>query len=605
MARRLGWAALVTAATVLAGCGVPGHTDVRRDGPPQQRCEAPVGSAVVPPSAGNVTDPKALVERFLRTGAGGPREAEALLEEFLPAEAASSWKPAPELVVVRQLADIATPTRSDKGEYLVTVRVQPVGTLNDQGMLLEPEDSAQVTLSFHVAPRNANSGELVIKNPPPDMYLLTEALAGQPESVYQPYPIYFWDESGTRLVPDLRYLPRTGTLENRARALVSWVVKGPSPQLGDAVRGLPQDLGTAKEAVLCSEQIVVDLSGNALATPDLLPNLASQLTWTLRPVFDGAVVLTVASTTQYVLLGTKERPQDDPARLYASPALYCVEGGQVVSGCSRSGGGPAILSAKENAQVVAAAVTADQNHAALVRREAQGRYRLFVGRVRSENGDVAYLPSELSGGSLSRPTWLSSTSGPLGLIAVDGRLHMFTSLGAQGVQTTKLEIPGLSRIVAVSAAPDGHRIVLAANDGAYVAALVPKGGGVDVLSPRRLPTTALRGVSDVAWSRAERVLLLGNDGERPALSELTVDGAIETKGPRLEEGASHLSASPRPYPTNASDAGKPGPIVFERLNEAWKLDGFDGVPEPIPVTGPSPSPGTTTQAQPTIPFFQG
>lgn len=612
MARR--WRAvpllLALAGSGLAGCAVPGETDVTLDGPAQQRGASTGGSVVVAQGPGGATDPEELVKRYLRAGADGPKGAAEKLRAFLLP--GTAWQPGPELTVIRPLSD---PVKTSLGGNLfeVTVEVLPVGVLTDRGFVVEPTARTAHTLRFKVAPSRGRAqdqqdvpqgaDELRISSPPPGMYLTSAALAGV-DALYQPYPVYFWDSTGGILVPDLRYLPLTATKDERRRLLVQWVVGGPSDWLNGAVRALPSEIVLRSNVVYSENRIVVDLTAQA-ATADLT-RLAKQLAWTLRPVYNGPIELRVEGQPK-LLARASDSPTANPALPYAgAPMSFCVVSGKVIRDCT-TGQELAILNVQQNSRVVAAAVAANKQYAALVRTEAGGRRRLVVGVW--DGGTAAYTTTSLSGAVMSRPAWLPPIIAARGLIAVDGRLYAFA---AGSARTSAVEI-SVGDVTGVSVAPDGRRVVIAAGGGAYVATLMPKGDTLVLQRLRRLPSS-LTGVSAVAWSRLDRVVLLGRDGGRHALTELTTDGAVEDRlGVQFGEAVvTQLSAYPDfpDYPENPDysdyprDGSARGAILIESQGKAWRVFAADHKEIKLGLApGTSPVPGSAVPV-PMAPFFQ-
>ncbi|HET8660786.1 MAG TPA: LpqB family beta-propeller domain-containing protein [Micromonosporaceae bacterium] len=604
LTRRTPWLVLPLL-LILGGCGVPGETDVTLDGPVQQRGAATGGSVAVVRGPDGSTDPEDLVRRYLSAGAGGPKGAAGQLRQFFLPEQDQEWLPGAELTVVRVLSG-PLETKLGGGFHKVTVNVRLVGALTDRGTVVEPSAPAWRTLEFKVSEQDQQdvpqgAKRLRIAEAPDGMYLASNALDGKADAlyqdIYQPYSAYFWDAALVpALVPDLRYLPLTVSEEERLRLLVKWVVDGASEWLGTAGRTSPADIVLRSNVVYSVDRLVVDLTFQAAAA-DLVP-LAKQLAWTLYPIFKGSIELRVEGQPKQQFRATLSAPAN-PAQPYATePTTFCVAAGKVQRNCAL-GEHLAVLEAPQNSQVVAAAVARNQQCAALVRTDAGSRRRLVVGQVVQET--PSYTATRLTGVVMSRPSWLPPPSAQCadaqGLVAVDGRLHVFTA----GSASTSVVKTASRAVTGVSVAPDGLRVVMAADGAAHVATLVRKGDTLELQRLRQLPAS-LTGISAVAWSRPDRVVLLGQEGGRHALTELTVDGAIEEAlhVPLGEAVVTQLSA----YPNPPGDGLARRQVLVEFQNKAWRgtTDRLDEIEVGL-APGASPDPARATIV-PSAPFYQ-
>jgi len=584
---------------ILVGCGVPGETDVTLDGPAQQRGTVAGGSVVAVPGPARSTDPEDLIQRYLRAGAGGPQRAADHLRSFFMPELRMSWQSGAELTVVRVLSQ---PVKTSLGgdSFKVTVDVQPVGALTERGTVVEPSAPARRTLEFSVLayeqqdiPQGAD--ELRVDGAPDGMFLDSRALDSVLDiyqDIYQLYPIYFWDAAGTTLIPDLRYLPLTAGEDERRQMLVQWAVERPSDWLGTVVRPRTAEIALRSKVVYSVDRLVVDLTFQAAAV-DLDP-LAKQLAWTLRPVYDRLIELRVEGQPKKQIRVASAG--GNPALLYEpSPMRFCVVNTQVLPECTLGQHLP-VLDALHNVRVAAAAVAKNHRYAALVRVEPNRPPRLLVGQMTW--GVPSYVVTNLTGAVMSRPCWLpppSASTAARGLIAVDGALHMFTS-GSKSTSVVRTAPPG---VTGVSVAPDGLRVVIAADGAAYVATLTRKGETLELQRLRRL-SASLTEISAVAWSRPGWVVLVGRDGGRYALTELTVDGAIEDRvDVQLGEAdVTQLSAYP------AGDWSARGPILIESQGKAWQVFTVRHVEISVgQASGASVDPGTPAPV-PSAPFLQ-
>lgn len=600
--RRTVWLALPLAALALAaGCGVPDHTDVALDGPAQQRGGTSGTAGVEPKGPADAVNAQELVEFYLRAAAQGPATAAEQLRPFIAPNTA--WQPGTELTIAQRESEFGVTSWSD-GTFTVDVALQPLGQLTQRGTVTATSRGRE-TFRFRVVPaavgrdqpEPAERPRYLIDDPPPGMFLLADALGDDLSvAMYQPVTVYYWDVAGTTLIPDIRYLSRTISFDRRPNAIVDLLLSGPSESLQPAVRPIPAgmsvDGNVFAEKVDGEDGLVVNLRGQA-ATIEDVRQIAAPLAWSLRAVHSGPIELRIAGVRQLAAKASDYADANVAAVVDRTPERFCIVGGVVRLGCRGDTALP-VLSPPDNAGVLAAAIARDRQHAALVKSGPGTKRTLWLGQVTGSG--PSYLKTNLSASRMSRPTFmpLARNTPAQGLIVADGKLHRFVT---GRPETVSLDVPNLHDITAVTVAADGRRIALAAGGRVYVTSLVFRTNTVSVAAPLRALPSRLQDISGIGWSRPDRVILLGRESGRYALTEMTVDGLFEqTAGALGDLPVSQLVTSP-----GRSDRG---PIMIEADGQAREVNALGN---PVALSyegGPTPTaPPAGPALQPLAPFF--
>lgn len=515
---------LTLATALLAGCGVPPQTDVLVDGPVAEGGQPAGHNPHPPPGPDDADSPRELVDYFLQAAAGDPADAVEQLRPFVRSDHAADWQPDPQVVVVRVEDDFLTP--AGPGRFRVSLEVRLVGTLRDG--LVEPRDGStarfefDVTTSERAEPAGGDVGEIEVGPTryrivdPPNMVLLSDrafAASATSPGYLLPSPIYFWDRDGSVLVPDLRWLPTALPAPQRVQTKLEWLIGGPAPWL-DPLAPLPGEV-SLEGNVVWQDRLNITFTP---AAAELEPGrLDPQLWWTLQAELGDSrnhpeVWLAIDGHEREVMPDNRANPAMRPP-----PASFVVLDDAVLPYVAPAGAGFPTPDEGLPGQIEAVAVNQD-GVGAVVQLEPDGRHRLVIV---TDDGVVATGPTAAT---MSRPVWLNHWDGA-GLIAVDGDLHRFHP-GTDELR--EVSLPGLSQpITALAAAPDGRRLAMVAGGELYVASLVRREeGAVSISTPRRLPTTPTD-LAGVAFLQESWLAVVGQDGGRSLLYELTVDGALE------------------------------------------------------------------------------
>jgi hypothetical protein len=514
--------AIVTAlvlAGALAGCAISESQPEKRDGGPAfaENIVVASGTLKLPPTPDDSRTAGSLVEAFLQASVGGDEEAATRAAKFLTPEAAEAWQPRQELSVVRT-GEIQTSAEGGQlGQYTVTVPYRQIGTMAGDGSFT-PFLQPQRTVTFYVQEQDPGSSQWRISSMDP---LLPTLMIGERvlQDYYQPTPVYYWDSSNTRLVPDLRYLPLTMPPQQRANRVVEWLLSGPSPMLGQAVRSL-RGTTLKSQIVPGGKATVVNLSSNATSEePEEQLRLMHQLRWTLLLYNDGGPVeLQIEGQPQDVDGTTANFRSLDAAAADRRAALFSVVESKLVK-APAEGPQPSVLAAKANANVAYAAVSADHTLAAFV---PTTNNRVLTVVSTGEGGKLTERRVSLPGPA-GRPAWVPGLNRVL--VPAGNRLYS-VAIGGRAEEVVLNGVAGTVR--SVSVAPDGRRIAVATHQGnAYVAALVGEQGSING-GPEARRVAAGLGVNAaaVAWSSTMQVLVAGSEDGQAALWRVTADGAI-------------------------------------------------------------------------------
>jgi hypothetical protein len=502
---------------LVAACGVPSHTNVVVDGPGKASGVLTGGDSeqLRPPGADEIVTPEVFVDNYLQAAAGDWDGAEARVKKFLAPDAAKNWQNNPPQITVIRLIDGKPDISLSTNEVrTVTLHVQQLGVLTSQG-LIEPPASQTQTYQFGVGPLKSSPGRLEILDPPPVMLLTDTAL----KQWYDERPIYFWDTERQDLVPDLRYMPRAVESSARPSMVLSWLLAGPADWLRPSVQELPQGTDKRGNPFTDAGRLVVNLS--AAAENQSLDQLVTQLQWSLRLDYAGDLVLQIEGQTKRVATDSDDFLDRNPAyRLAKLPQeLYCVANGIVRR--APIGGDPVPtvvgpLTAEVNKDVQSAAISRDHDRAALVRSEAGGWSRLWVGPLGNQ-----FIRTELRARVMSRPVWAENES--YGYVAADGMVRRFSLESDQFVTVPIGDLP--NKVTALAVSPDGERLAAIADGRLYLVAL-GRASDISTVGNARLIPSPLNDLTSVAWVGQTALVMTGLAGNRAALAKTTMDGAV-------------------------------------------------------------------------------
>lgn len=517
------YALVLAIALALSGCGVSANARPTDEGDAESLGSSSVDTRLDPPEPEQAQTAGDLVRNFLQASAGGLGDANERVKRYLTGDALAGWTDPidtqnPPLSLVRIVSGPTTGVFIPDHGILVTVEYERIGTLTGHGRVddlasLEPPRK----IDFYVTSEDFNLRIQEIEGWPSGQLLLSdEGLA----RYYQIQPIYFWDKDYETLVPDLRYVPRTVNLDQRARLRLNWLAAGPSLWLAQGVQTLPA--GISPEPVVTTEDTLqVNLSTVAAGEPEAMRRLLYQLQWSLTDSVampEANIELTIGG--QPVVVEAAETAFHDALHSYTyrgQPHRYQIRDGVVQAVAPTPP--PAVLAVPQNSFVVSAAVSADQRVAALVRDDRSGGYGLYIVRDGQAPIEVPVpAPNDLGRPSLVPGTdlLLVPTGGP------DGKLLSVSTVDGSVADATR---PIGATAAAIS--PDGRRVAYVADGAVYVAPLVIGSSGVTVgPNPRQLLADRLTATA-ITWTSESWLVVAGTRGnDEAALWRVTADGGV-------------------------------------------------------------------------------
>lgn len=466
---------LVLLVLVLCGCStLPVSGDIRTDpaGSGEATNQAPY---FAPPGPGADDTPDQIVRGFLLAMQANPPST-AVARSFLSSRAKATWRPGQGTVVY----DAAT---VEGAGTLVTVRLRSAHRLSNHGVWLDGTDSTTTTLQLSLVQQG---GHWRIDNPPNVLAVPASYFS----SLFVPFNLYWFDRTGSVLVPTKVYVPRG---EETATNLVRGLLAGPPPaQQPMAVNAFPAQ-AALDFAVVVNDAGIAEVplgSGVLRLAPADLNRLVVQLGWTLRqipgierlritvngapvPLSDGRIDVSVGVGSGYDPLASSQRD------------LLVLSGGRLVRDDGDRGvpaGGPF---AEPGYALRSLAWSAEAHLVAAV--ASNGR-RVFVAPDRGSRS-AGRVQSVLDGGTdVLRPAY--DRYGGLWLVdrTSSGAVVHLVRHGRERV----VSVPGVSgrRVSAFTVTRDGAALVAVLSSGTNpvveVSGLVrTPGGGLDRATPAR------------------------------------------------------------------------------------------------------------------------
>ncbi|SSC24680.1 Lipoprotein LpqB with GerMN domain, partial [Klenkia terrae] len=502
--------AFVALAVVLAGCGtVPTSSSpveiTQVADPPED-----VGIEALPPVAG--ASREEIVRGFVDAMASTTRN-HPVARQYLTGEAADSWSDTGAITVIS--SDYA-PVAGDDDTVAVTAGL--VGGVDAQGAFTTGSGQTYDQVFTLVQ----EDGEWRIADPRDGLVLLEPDFA----RTYDEVNAYFLDPTGTRVVPDPRFLVSG---ESQATALVDRLLTGPSAVLSAGVAN-PLTGAELRSNVRIAQQVAtVDLTGLPADNADALNVLCAQLVWSLdqlddvravRVRVDGAPVDVsgvpdVQTVDDWASFDPDAVPAVSVGHYVADGALRTVTAGEAAPG--PAGTGQYALSA--------AAVTADARTNALGTTVgvsvAGGTATLLVGPY---GGALAPV---LPAGSFTDPT-TAATRAEVWTVRDGSEVIRVPATGTpQTVSAPTLPEQGAARVFQLS--PDGVRaavVVDGPDGGELLVGTVVRSDDQVAVRDLRSVAPELSQVVDVAWRAASELVVLAGaqDEDGTAPYSVGVDG---------------------------------------------------------------------------------
>jgi hypothetical protein len=507
------------------------------------------------PSDGDDRD--SIVRGFLLAMQANPPST-SVARSFLSDRAKGTWNPNEGTIVY----DAST---LDTVDGRVVARLRGAHRLSPSGAWLGGTAATTTTLRLTLVQED---GQWRIDNPPNVLAVPASYFS----SLFVPFDLYFFDRTGTVLLPSRVYVPRG---EQTATNLVRGLLAGPPPDRRAAVSAFPAAVNLDDVAVVVNDAGIAEVPLGAAVldlTPARLSRAVAQLGWTLRQVpginrlritVDGAPLpLADGQTDERVGVGVDYDPL-----VSAQRDLVAISDGRVVVDDGNRGtpvGGPF---GEQGFALRSLAWSARSHSLAAV--SANGR-RVFVAPDRGSRA-AGRVETALDGATdVLRPTFDRFR----GLWLVDNTLGGAVVHLIRNGHDRIIEVPGVSRarISAFTVTSDGATFVAVLASGAnptvLASDLVRAGGGrVQRATPAR--TLQVSGVDlgparDVVQNGATTVAVL----TRPA------DGADQVVSVELD-GSPTLpglpgSGDPDPLPDTVPGAlsslvSSPDPALLLRV----------------------------------------
>ena len=509
MRRRMRWAAIAAstaAALVLAGCaGIP--------------TGGPVGSVAIdaedgdgklltlPDSPQKGATPEQILAGFLRAQRA-PQGNYSIAREFLTEEFRLEWSPT-ELV---RVSDSPIVPQQEGGEASLRVNVNVQASVDATGVYTELPHPESQELAYEFA--RDDDGEWRIARAPAGTVLSSRGF----DMTFLPYPLYFFDPSGTALVPDVRWFPDTAS---RADRIVKQLLAGPAPwyRQGVLVTSFPSGTTLDPGVTISGGTATVELSaGVASEDADALWRMQQQLRLSLVALSEVKDVRMVAGGFP-VQVG--EGRAAESAFVVGTDPVGLAEGGFGHLTASTVDPLPGLSSPIEDLGATGATVGRGDDMAA----------------VRTQAGAWLVRPGEDPLLVDGRPGVIDPSIDAQGFVwsAVGADADSIIAVDASG-QAHALPAPNLDgAIVSLDVSRDGTRLLIgtqgAGGPGLTIAGIVRDGDGVPTGfgDPLRLAITSAT-LLDATWVDSSTVAALSRDGEATEVDAYGIGGRHESLG---------------------------------------------------------------------------
>jgi hypothetical protein len=394
----------------------------------------------------------------------------AAARQYLTPAAQLSWQPSSQPVVV--LGDGYRTDVDRTAPGTVTVGGTSPGALDTEKSFHAADSGTTYSRALHLM---LVDGEWRIADPPPELLLTSTEFP----SAYRQRVLYFLDQSGTVVVPDIRHVVIGQTPANRANRLLSLLIRGPSSQLAGGVTSqftLRSSL-RSNPSVDSAGVLQVDLTGVDVSTPEARRALAAQIVWSLSPTsprititVDGEPldpaqpIYTINSVSSFDpdrLAGTGQ-VASDPFYVAPSGAVLGLLDSRPVPGPLGSNGLVVSGASQSSATGITAAVAADP----------AGGQQLVVARpAEPDRADPV-----LKAGTLSLPSF-TRTGDDVWVVqngASKPEVYRVSTTGNPSRERVASdEFAGKGPVTALALSPDGVRVAVVANERLYIGVLTP------------------------------------------------------------------------------------------------------------------------------------
>lgn len=473
--------------------------------------------AFVPPQPAPNRSPDLLLRDYLRASAV-PTNRHAAARAFLTPEANKKWSEHTTFTIVERV-DVNTVASPNDHTVILQARVRSVGEVSETGTF-----SSRLSTDTYEVKMVKNGRQWYVDSLPDALLIDRDAFM----STYESQSIYFLDPSGTRVVPDPRWIYSQDA--SLPTVLMGMLTSAPSPQLRNVVATeLPPSARVSAVAGVQGNGVDIEITNYTVGSEASRQRLAAQIIFTFeRARVHGPYYITINgddlsahqqkwhfSTVRH--FDPMYQSEKNPVELHAITADGLVKVGPSLTPVKGELGHTAELRyaaySRGGAMLAAVANVAERSKDPMV---------LKVGRAQGRMVDA------LRGATLSRPTW--SPNGR-DVWTVRNRKHITAvrwqdsgSTETIAVDTSRIGSP--TQINAFQLSPDGVRAAYINADRLYTCVVVmQRDGSIALTNAQRVFVSPTGPIISVSWRSAHQLLVGGSQSDRPVLL-LSLDGAF-------------------------------------------------------------------------------
>jgi Lipoprotein LpqB beta-propeller domain len=438
--------------------------------------------------------------------------------QFLTARAGESWDTS-----TVQVYDTSAGNRLRAVGSEVRMSTEAIGGTNSTGVWTSAEPGSKLAVSF---PMVKVAGEWRIDRSPTGV--LMSGFDFQRE--YLPLRLFYFDVTFAKLIPDPRYLPVRGV----EGALIARLAGGPSAWLSPVVRtAFPTGARTVPPTVRVTGDVAqVRMSDERVSTLNESQKRAlfAQVAATMAQLGAPRVQILVGATGAPLTAPSLPADGTVDANLFAgdlrlSPngvdALYAFVDGRLTPIKPAE----STLASRQLAKIPGSSCAVSQSGARLALVDRSGRNLYLAGATTKPPGDP-----DASGTQLARPSF--DRLGGLWLVDTGVTRNPITVISPGKRRVVRVPLLAGRRVTSLRVGPDGVRAALVIDDQgksqvmlARVERSGPDSGVIALTGLVRYPL-ALDRVADIGWQEADRLVLLGANGDAPLQPfQLRVDGS--------------------------------------------------------------------------------
>lgn len=219
-------------------------------------------------------EPEGLIDGFLKDLGSFEEDHKAARSYMLP-EMSEEWSPDGAVRVFSDLdaVDLDSEVSTDGLSATVRIRSNETASIDESGKYVPAETGTLLEETFTLAREDEDpEGEWRIRDLPDEIILSQLDV----ERTYRPFNLYYFNPTGSALVPDPVYLPVS--TDQLAERLLRKLIGGPTDWLAPAViSAFPE--GMVPRTEIDAERAVINIAG--VSDPDEY-SMGAQIAWTLR-----------------------------------------------------------------------------------------------------------------------------------------------------------------------------------------------------------------------------------------------------------------------------------------------------------------------------------